>query len=107
VNKRGCPGDTVRAFVWIRNGLQVDILGPNKICYGEEVTLRASGAQTLRWNNGSASPVIKVKPEKSMDYFAVGYSEYCGLDTAFFHLKVLKKPIAILAINPYEPQRNQ
>lgn len=103
-NNNGCPGDTVRAFVWIRNGISVNIEGPSAICIGDQVTLLAEGSANLTWNTGAKGNKLKVKPTVSTDYFVIGYSPYCGIDTAHFHLQVNERPEAAFVVNPDEPK---
>lgn len=106
-NQNGCPGDTVRAFVWIRQGIAITFEGPKIICEGDEVVLHASGAKNYLWNMGYPGNALRLKPAQSATYSVTGYSELCGMDTAFFSLRVNRRPKAAITIDPFDPQLNE
>jgi len=103
-NQHGCPADTVRAFVWIRQGIDLRINGPKVICEGDEVILEASGAEKMRWSFGYPSPKLIIHPKESKEYTIIGYSEACGMDTASIFVQVNKRPNAGIVINPTDPK---
>ncbi|MDX5320605.1 MAG: gliding motility-associated C-terminal domain-containing protein [Bacteroidota bacterium] len=104
---QGCPGEPVRAFVWVRGGIDVQVTGPNVICEGDELTLNASGAKNLRWEGYYASSTLKIRPTETTEYKVIGYSEQCGMDTARFLVQVKKRPKAEILINPDDPRINE
>ncbi|HCS18997.1 MAG TPA: hypothetical protein DIW47_00285 [Bacteroidetes bacterium] len=106
-NQNGCPGDTVRAFVWIRPGISTAIEGPKVICEGDEVVLHAFGAKSYIWNTGYTGQSLHIIPTESNNYRVVGYSDLCGNDTAYFSLPVNKRPKAAITIYPHDPKLNE
>lgn len=106
-NSIGCPGDLVRAFVWVRGGIKVNILGPSTICKGDDVILLATGANKYRWNTGSQGSSTLLTPSTDTTIRVIGESATCGLDTAFINIKVHKKPEATVILNPPLPDLNQ
>ncbi len=106
-NQTGCPGDTVRAFVWIRQGISVTVEGPKVICEGDEVVLRAFGAKTYTWSTGQSGPVLLLQPSASKKYSVAGYSDLCGNDTAYISLQVNRRPKAAITIYPHDPKLNE
>jgi|GEM_PF-1951838 len=103
-NQHGCPADTVRAFVWIRQGIDLRINGPRVICEGDEILLEASGAEKMRWSFGYSQPKLVIRPTESKEYTIIGYSEACGMDTASIFVQVNKRPNAEIVINPTDPK---
>lgn len=106
-NTKGCPGDTVRAFVWIRQGISMTVEGPKVICEGDEVILRASGAKTYQWNTGYQGQFLQLNPTESKTYRVVGYSDLCGNDTAYVALQVNRRPKAAITLYPQDPKLNE
>jgi len=90
-NKRGCPGDIVRAFVWVHNGIEVSISGLSVVCKGQELTLTASGAKKYRWSTGKKGKSITLFPEKDTIVYVIG-SSIKGRDTAYHAIKVISIP---------------
>lgn len=103
---QGCPGEPVRAFVWVRGGIDVDILGPKEICEGEELTLKASGGKFYSWQGFSGGSELKIRPDSTTEYTVIGYSEFCGMDTASFVVQVNKRPKANILVNSGDPKLN-
>jgi len=103
-SQHGCPADTVRAFVWIRPGIDIRINGPKEICEGDEILLEASGADKMRWSFGYSNPKLLIRPKESKEYTIIGYSEACGMDTASIYVRVNKRPNAGILINPTDPK---
>lgn len=106
-NQKGCPGDTVRAFVWIRQGISTTIEGPKVICEGDEVVLHAFGAKSYTWNMGHTGESLRLFPTASKSYSVIGYSDLCGNDTANIFLQVNRRPKAAITINPHDPKLNE
>lgn len=106
-NQNGCPGDTVRAFVWIRKGISTTIEGPKVICEGDEVILHAFGAKNYTWNTGHKGQSLRLIPKTTTNYSVVGYSDLCGNDTAYFSLQVNRRPKAAISIYPHDPKLNE
>lgn len=106
-NSKGCPGDPVQAFVWVRGGVEVDIHGPTTICAGEEVSLTASGASNFQWSTGILGSSMQFKPISDTVVYVIGSGSACGMDTGFFKVKVFESPNADLVINPPTPGVNE
>lgn len=102
-SSNGCLGESVRAFVWIRNAVEANITGPDKICEGEAVVLHASGADTYLWNTGERQTSITVQPKTDFIYHVIGFAPSCGTDTAWFPIRVLQGPEAKFTVNPDDP----
>ncbi|MBI1222057.1 MAG: T9SS type B sorting domain-containing protein [Bacteroidetes bacterium] len=106
-NAQGCPGESVRAFVWIRGGIEVSINGPQTICEGDLISLKATGAKSFKWSTGYPGNEILIRPSVTKEYIVTGYSDKCGMDTASFVVEVNKKPHADILINPDDPKLNE
>ncbi len=102
VNKRGCPGDIVRAFVWVSRGVEVSVVGPSSVCKGQPIILSASGAAKYTWSTGLTGNALTFIPTKDEKLSVIGESA-CGIDTAEFFIKVYNKPKAQASYSPTNP----
>ncbi len=77
----------------------VNIVGPNNICQGDEIVLSGSGGYSYEWNTlpPDYTPSITVSPEISTLYTLTGYNQNGCSDTANKIIEVGEKPILSLA----------
>lgn len=67
VTKNGCSNvahDTVN----VSSAFTVNITGPNTVCSGDTITLKATGGGTYRWNTGATTDSINVSPIVATNY---------------------------------------
>lgn len=93
-NRNGCPGDTMKARVFVRNAMDVYITGPPEICRGEMIVLQAHGANQYLWDNGYTGSTLIVQADQKTDYKVTGFDGSCGPDSASFHVNIIEKPVA-------------
>lgn len=93
-NLNGCPGDTMTARVFVRNGIDVFIMGPPEICRGEMLVLQAHGADKYVWNTGHVGPTLIVPADTQTHFRVTGLDGSCEPDSADFHVKIWEKPVA-------------
>jgi gliding motility-associated-like protein len=98
-NRNGCPGDTISARVFVRNGLDVFITGPPEICRGEMLVLEAHGAENYLWDNGFIGPVLMLPADNKTDFTVTGLDGSCAPDSANFHVNIIEKPTADFTFN--------
>lgn len=99
----GCSGDTVEALVLALPLGEVDIFGPDAVCNGETVELKAEGAESYLWSTGATTDVVKVKPEVDTTFSVIGYFGECGTKTSLHDLRVQYRPKADFEYLPEQP----
>lgn len=99
----GCAGDTVDALVLILPGGKLDIFGPDAVCKGEEVELKASGADSYLWSTGATTSAVKVKPDFDTAFSVIGYFGDCGAKKSLHDLRVQFRPQADFDYLPEQP----
>ena len=71
-NNKGCMQvDSI--YVKVNPNPNVQISGPDYICYGNMATLTASGANTYLWNTNETASSISVTPAATTTYSVTGY----------------------------------
>lgn len=103
ITVNGCWSKPVQALVLMKPVGTVDILGPDLICSGETVQLKALGADTYLWSTGETGDVVTVRPNYDTTYSVTGFFDECGTTTSLHDLRVRYKPIADFTFNPDKP----
>lgn len=67
VTENGCSKDTI-VTVTVKPVPIVNITGPQTICTGQTIALKASGGGTYHWNTGATTDSITVNPSKPTGY---------------------------------------
>jgi large repetitive protein len=77
---------------------EVKVAGPEKICVGETVELKAAGANNFVWKDQQDNIIcnncltIKVKPLRSTQYSVIGYNEFGCTQVNSTKINVVDKP---------------
>jgi gliding motility-associated-like protein len=77
---------------------EVKVAGPEKICVGETVELKAAGANNFVWKDQQDNIIcnncltIKVKPIRSTQYKVIGYNEFGCTQVNSANVQVIDKP---------------
>ncbi|MEN9598751.1 MAG: hypothetical protein RL596_1062, partial [Bacteroidota bacterium] len=77
---------------------EVKVAGPEKICVGETVELKAAGANNFVWKDQQENIIcnncltIKVKPIRSTQYKVIGYNEFGCTQVNSTNVQVIDKP---------------
>ena len=103
INSNGCIGEPTLALVLMKPIGKVDIFGPDIVCSGETVQLKAIGASKYLWSTGATSDIVTVRPNVDTSYSVIGYFDDCGVSTSLHDLRVKYKPIADFTFNPDKP----
>ncbi len=75
------------------------ISGSSSICFGQSVTLTASGGTNYIWNTGDTTTSITNSPNDTTDYWAVTSVGSCT-DSAFFTVNVVPTPNVVVTPSP-------
>ncbi|WP_435132187.1 T9SS type A sorting domain-containing protein [Formosa sp. A9] len=73
--------------------LEVNAGQDQTICEGEQVTLKASGADSYEWNTGETTQSITVSPSKTTTYTVTGTSDSGKTNTDQVTVTVVETPI--------------
>jgi hypothetical protein len=90
-----------KVVVGVFPSFTMTISGKQEICFGEEVTLTASKADSYLWNTGETTKEIKVRPDMPATYYVTGINSRGCMATDTFKITTvhpLPKP-AITAPN--------
>ena len=75
--------------------LPMVLAGPDlRICQGDSVILKASGAFRYLWSNGDTNPEIRLKPMKTTTYILYGWSDKGCVQNDAVEIFVYPLPIA-------------
>lgn len=99
----GCSGDTVDALVLALPVGEVDIFGPDAVCNGETVELKAEGADSYLWSTGATTDIVSVKADVDTTFSVIGYFGDCGTNTSLHDLRVQYRPKADFEYLPEQP----
>jgi gliding motility-associated-like protein len=75
----------------------VQITPNSSICYGDSITLQASGALYYLWSTGATSSSITVSPTSSEMYYLTASDDYCQV---FDSVQVTVKPLPVVNLGP-------
>ncbi len=103
ITNNGCLGEPKQALVLMKPLGKVDIFGPDAVCAGETVQLKAAGASKYLWSTGETGDIVNVRPNYDTTFSVIGYFDECGVATSLHDLRVRYKPIADFTYNPDKP----
>ncbi len=108
-NSYGCVGtDTETISVIPFAGTSVSVAAvPNPICYGNQATLTATGANTYTWNTGSTSSVITQYMYSTTNYTVTGTNSNGCKSSAAITVTVNNLPSVSLTSSSYNMCVNQ
>ena len=88
---------TAVATVTVTTSITAVINGNNSICFGNSVTLAASGGTTYSWSTGATSATIIVTPASSSTYSVIVSSGTCADSTS---ITVTVNPLPTAVVSP-------
>lgn len=91
-NGSGCSAAQVITFS-VTNYPLINVSNDTSICYGEHITLTASGGNTYVWNTGTSAASTLVNPTVLTSYIISVYNGAC-MSTDSIHVNVLQLPFA-------------
>jgi gliding motility-associated-like protein len=96
----GCRNvDSVQVNVRDLPTLQTDL--ERRMCAGQEIWLRASGAQQIRWFDNQQGDSVRVAPMSTRTYWVQPFNDGCPGDTFFIEVEVVRDlPIARFEPDP-------
>ncbi len=68
--------------------------GDSIICFGDNASLTANGADTYLWNTAETTSNINVSPTNDSIYYVIGTSSGCNSDTSYINVMVNSLPTA-------------
>ncbi|MCC7333219.1 MAG: gliding motility-associated C-terminal domain-containing protein [Flavobacteriales bacterium] len=96
INMYGCT-DSTQYTVTVSAPPIAAINGNPSICFGQTVTLTASGGSTYTWSTGESTTSISSSPNDTITYWVVAHVGSCT-DSAFYTVNVTPNPT--VAITP-------
>jgi hypothetical protein len=75
-----------KVVVGVFPSFAMTVSGKQEICFGEEVTLTASEADSYLWNTGETTKEIKVRPDMPATYYVTGANSRGCVATATFEI---------------------
>lgn len=90
----GCPGDTVKAYVYLTAPSLSKIQGPTEVCKGDFVTLHTDGERRFLWNDGSRSTEVNFTALRDTSFYLITQNGPCKDDTTYHTVQVLDPPEA-------------
>lgn len=97
-----CVSSPFNFTVIVQDTPQVQIIGPNTICKGNQLKLVGIGADQIHWSDGSIGYVLNDNPiQDTVVYWAYGQNGKCVGDTVFH--TVITVPAPVLDIDTLRP----
>ncbi len=87
-NNKGCFGDSIITYVWVKPLPSANIVGPQIVCKGEQVSLKALGGPNIMWNTGSTEPELNVAIDHDSAFMLYAFDDMCGIDSALHNIDV-------------------
>lgn len=98
-NNAGCTGTQTYSIV-ASNTVAVNATAtPSNLCAGNTATLRATGATSYTWSNGSSSATTTLSPNASGTYTVVASTGTCS-GSAAVTIMVSQQPTVVASANP-------
>lgn len=92
----GCVGDTVTAQVYVTLPNSTYITGPEAVCRGQNVQLRAVDQKSngkFLWSTGDTSDLITFVARKDTLIYRIAFNDHCDNDTVFHYVNVMDAPV--------------
>jgi gliding motility-associated-like protein len=91
-NAMGCSGDTSLAYIYLVLPSTARIVGPDKVCPGEMVTLRAVAGGDHTWQGGKTLEEINFVAHRDTAVYLVALNGKCTNDTTYHRIEVEETP---------------
>ncbi|MFT7333850.1 MAG: gliding motility-associated-like protein [Sphingobacteriales bacterium] len=105
-SSEGCVGEPQRAYVMVVAPPNAEIMGPNQVCFGDEIALSIISANSAIWNTGEKGQKIHVRPLNDKIFWAYIEEYGCSSDTANKYVAVNEAPQVDFKINPVNPKED-
>ena len=106
-SSEGCLGEPQRAYVMVVAPANAEIMGPNQVCFGDEVELASLSTNSAIWNTGEKGKKIHVSPKNSDVYWAYNEEYGCSSDTVNKFVAVNEAPQVSFKVNPTAPKEDE
>jgi gliding motility-associated-like protein len=90
----GCPGDTSRYYIQIKNPAFANAKAPTDVCEGAYVTIESALADNFMWGGGQTSRSIGFMAEEDTVISLIAINDPCPNDTMRYFITVHEQPTA-------------
>ena len=91
---RGCPGDTSRYLISMKNPAFANAKAPTDVCIGTYVTIESSLASNFVWGGGQTDTNISFVAKEDTVISLIALNDPCPNDTVWYFINVHDLPTA-------------